>query len=505
MSEPQMSDGKRLAQLLAGQRPCVSILTFEEAEALRVVHAAASQLGRGVMEWSVTRGIHDMGPGGAGTGGATVSDTDHPAAALFFLSTMARSNVMVVMLDLLPHLKEERTMRALREAIAAFEKTGSQMVLIDAATELPAVLRSFAAPFDLTLPSEDELTEIVRDVVRGPGVVSPINVKLTKKDLETIIRNLRGLNRRQAAQVVRDAVCIDRTLDIKDVNEMLAEKRQLVSGEGLLEYVQSPVSLDEIGGLRRLKFWLEQRKASLCDEAEKFGIEPPRGVLMLGVQGAGKSLSAKAVATAWQRPLLRMDVGALYDKYIGETERRLREAFRQAEQMAPIILWIDEIEKAFASAAAQSADGGLSKRMFGALLTWMQDRKEPVFIVATANDIEALPPELLRKGRFDEIFFIDLPDADARRMIFEIHLKKRKRDPKQFDLERLATASDGYSGAEIEQAVLAALHEAYATHTELTTETIVTAMQNSPPLSVVMRERVNGLRQWAKDRCVPAD
>jgi len=196
--------------------------------------------------------------------------------------------------------------------------------------------------------------------------------------------------------------------------------------------VEAPVDLDQIGGLRRLKFWLEQRRESLSDEAIKFGLEPPRGVLMLGVQGAGKSLAAKAVATAWQRPLLRMDVGALYDKYIGESERRLREALRQAEQMAPIVLWIDEIEKAFASAASQSSDGGLSKRMFGTLLTWMQERTAPVFLIATANDIEALPPELLRKGRFDEIFFVDLPDLDARRAIFQIHLNRRKHDAKQF-------------------------------------------------------------------------
>jgi len=223
------------------------------------------------------------------------------------------------------------------------------------------------------------------------------------------------------------------------------------------------------------------------------------------VQGAGKSLAAKAVATAWQRPLLRMDVGNLYDKYIGETERRLREALRQAEQMAPIVLWIDEIEKAFASAAAQSSDGGLSKRMFGALLTWMQEHRAPVFLIATANDIEALPPELLRKGRFDEIFFVDLPDLDARAQIFAIHLKKRKRDPKQFDVALLAQESEGFSGAEIEQSVISALHDAFAAKQELKTEHILNALKNSPPLSVTMSEKVAELREWAQGRCVPAD
>jgi SpoVK/Ycf46/Vps4 family AAA+-type ATPase len=263
--------------------------------------------------------------------------------------------------------------------------------------------------------------------------------------------------------------------------------------------------MDEIGGMRRLKFWLEQREESLSDEAAKFGIEPPRGVLMLGVQGSGKSLAAKAVATAWHRPLLRLDVGALYDKFIGESERRLREAFRQAEMMSPIILWIDEIEKAFASAASQSADGGLSKRMFGALLTWMQEHTTPVFIVATANDIDALPPELLRKGRFDEIFFVDLPDAEARRMIFSIHLKKRGRDPKKFDLDKLSAAAEGYSGAEIEQALLSAMQSAFSSRADVTSEAICDALANSPPLSKVMAERIGALRLWADGRCVPAD
>jgi SpoVK/Ycf46/Vps4 family AAA+-type ATPase len=247
------------------------------------------------------------------------------------------------------------------------------------------------------------------------------------------------------------------------------------------------------------------RQDALTDDASAYGLAAPRGVLMLGVQGAGKSLAAKAIATAWKRPLLRMDVGALYDKYIGESERRLRDALDQAEAMAPIVLWIDEIEKAFASAAAQSSDGGLSKRMFGCLLTWMQEHQAPVFLVATANDIEALPPELLRKGRFDEIFFVDLPTREARQAILRIHLKKRKRDPKPFDLNALADACDGYSGAEIEAAIISGMHQAYAAKVELSTAHIVAALKESPPLSVTMREKVDTLREWAVGRCVPAE
>jgi SpoVK/Ycf46/Vps4 family AAA+-type ATPase len=254
-----------------------------------------------------------------------------------------------------------------------------------------------------------------------------------------------------------------------------------------------------------LKTWLSQRQCGFSKEAAAFGLSAPKGVLMLGVQGAGKSLAAKAVATAWQMPLMRMDVGALYDKYIGESEKRLRETLRQAEAMAPIVLWIDEIEKAFASAASRSNDGGLSQRMFGTLLTWMQERRGQVFTIATANDIEALPPELLRKGRFDEIFFVDLPTPEARIQILSIHLKKRSRDPAKFDLAAMSAAAEGYSGAEIEQAILGGLHNAFTAKHELQTQHVIDALAISPPISVTMAERIAGLRLWARGRCVPAD
>ncbi len=279
----------------------------------------------------------------------------------------------------------------------------------------------------------------------------------------------------------------------------------MIQRGGLIEYIQTPLDLSEIGGMRRLKKWLEERKDAFTSKAEDFGLKAPKGVLMLGVQGAGKSLCAKAIATAWHQPLLRMDPSVLYASYIGESERNLRDALRQIEAMSPVILWIDEIEKGFASAASQSTDGGLSKRMFGTLLTWMQEHEAPVFVIATANDIEALPPELLRKGRFDEIFFVDLPTENVRKEIFAIHLKKRGRDPGQFDLDALAKTSEGYSGSEIEQAVISALHGAYANETDLDTNRLLSALRTSPPLSVTMAECVQCLRAWAEGRCVPAD
>jgi len=497
-----MTDTERFAQLLDARNACVSIVTFEEQYALSVVRDVAMDRGINLRLWSVTTGLRD----GLVADAPATPDTDHPAAALFSLTKDPKlAQGIVVFLDLCGHLKDERTLRALREAVEARCACGDTIVLIDQNPELPPAVRAAAVSMELSFPDEKELEALVRSTLREINDRQRITVDLTRGHLTTILRNLRGLTRRQARQVITECVCDDRRFDEADINHILASKRQALGSDGLLEYVKAPVTLDEVGGLSKLKGWLCQRRDALSDEAVSFGIDAPRGVLMLGVQGAGKSLAAKAVATAWHRPLLRMDVGALYDKFIGESERKLRDALRQAEQMAPIVLWIDEIEKGFASAAAQSSDGGLSKRMFGTLLTWMQEHASPVFLIATANDIEALPPELLRKGRFDEIFFVDLPQPDARRAIFTIHLAKRRRDTSKFDLDALVKASEGFSGAEIEQAVIAGLHIAFAARTELTTQHLLDALTSSPPLSVTMREKIEWLREWSQGRCVPAD
>lgn len=494
-----MTDREQLETFLRACHPCISIVTHEEAHAMDVIRDVAAKLEKNVWVWSIIDGVHSD----ANIGGDPIKDTEHPAAALFYCMKNENQSICV-MHDLGEHLNDARTQRLCRDAIRRFGDDGGCLILLDPSDNLPDVISTYTTRLDISYPDEKELEEITVETLRRFHRKSPIEVELTKHQLKTIIRNLRGLHRRQAKRVIIDAITDDDRFDAEDINNILANKRKMLQKGGLLEYVEAPTDLSEIGGLVYLKRWLDHRRDALSDEAKSFGLERPRGVLMLGVQGAGKSLCAKAIATAWQRPLLRMDVGALYDKYIGESERRLRDALRQAEMMAPMILWIDEIEKAFASAAARSTDGGLSKRMFGTLLTWMQEHHEPVFLVATANDIEALPPELLRKGRFDEIFFVDLPNRDVRKQIFEIHLKKRNRDPQKFDLDRLAQASEGFSGAEIEQTVLAGMHDAFAEKKKMTTEDILSAIQASPPLSVTMSEKVHALKQWAQNRCVPA-
>ncbi|USN99688.1 MAG: AAA family ATPase [Phycisphaeraceae bacterium] len=493
------TDQERLARLLRARHPAISIVTHEEREARRLVEESARGIGAHLWTWSLIEGVRD----GLRPDSRPIDDTTNPAAGFYWLSSQDLPTMMLLF-DAGAHAGDPHAMRSLRGLIARAAEIGGHVVLIDPTASLPLVVRDHATPFELSLPDDERIEAIIKDELKSLHRAKPIVVDLRAKTYRMIVKNLRGLAARQIAQVVRDVVAEDRVFDDTDLNDILAEKRRMVSAEGTLEYIQSPASLDDVGGLVHLKAWLAQRENAFDDEAAKFGLKPPRGVLMLGVQGAGKSLCAKAIATAWGRPLLRLDPGSLYDRYVGESEARLRKALDQAELMAPIVLWIDEIEKGFASAASQSTDGGLSQRMFGTLLTWMQDHEEPVFTVATANNIDALPPELLRKGRFDEIFFVDLPGHEAREKIFEIHLRKRHRDPMKFDLPALAEAAEGFSGAEIEQAVISAMHEAFTAHAEPTTESIVACLENSPPLSVTMAEKVAMLRAWAKNRCVPA-
>lgn len=506
-----MQDASRLISLLKAGHRCVRIVTHEEPEALDIVADAASALGRPLKVWSAVQGLRDW------PGVELDSAPDGPRSVLRRISAEARRGdldcTIYAMLDLGDHLHEPETLRALREALLTGPAIGSngagiggQLILIDHAARVPAAVEHHSVRFELSYPDEEELEALLRKTVQQEHRFEPIEVNINKREVARIVANLRGLSRRQATQIVREALTDDRKLDASDIPRMIASKRTLVGSGELLEFVEAPTSMDEIGGMNRLKKWLADRSASFSKEATQYGLTPPRGVLLLGVQGAGKSLCAKAVATAWTRPLLRLDPGVLYDRYVGESERRLREALRQVEAMAPAVLWIDEIEKALGSASGSTAsDGGLSRRMFATMLTWMQEHRAPVFLVATANAIDELPPELMRKGRFDEIFFVDLPSEEARRAIINVHLNKRGRNVAKYDVPRLVKASDGFSGAEIEQAIVACLHESFASRKEPSTEAIEAIMRTSPPLSVTMRERIDSLRAWASGRCVPAE
>ena len=496
-----MDDARELLSLLRAGHPIISITTHDEDDARRVVEQALAEYQPPrVYQWSALSGITE----GLISNPRPVAETENAGAALFWASRLPDPFVLVSF-DLLDHMEDPLILRGFRELRATLGRTGSTLVMIDHKSDMPDAVRAHATPMQLDLPKDEQVEAIIRETLQTVHRTSPLEINLTRGEFRMMVKNLAGLRPSQIRQIVRDVVCDDAMLDASDLNTVLARKRQMVSGGGVLDSVESPASLDDVGGLNNLKAWLAVRERSFEPDAVEFGIKPPRGVLLLGVQGAGKSLCAKAIATAWQRPLLRLDAGKLYDKFVGESERNLRSALTQAEAMAPVVLWIDEIEKAFASAGQNSNDGGLSQRMFGQLLTWMNDHDQPVFLVATANNINALPPELLRKGRFDEIFFVDLPKDDARRLILAIHLRKRGRKPEQFDIARLAAETEGYSGAELEQGVVSALHTAFNERREPTTDDISAALAASPPLSVTMREGVERLRAWARGRCVPAD
>ncbi len=495
----------RLRNLFAARRACVRIVTHDEPDARDAAMQAAMALELEPWTWSATRGLR-IGH----VAGDPVPDTVKAAGALHYALLHAADKVLLITLDLADHLTDPIACRALRELIEAFDHrlgapNRAHIAMIDHREDVPGPIGAASTLIRPTLPDDDEIELILKRTLRDMHREAPIDAQVAPAVFRAAVENLRGLSRRQIRNLVAEAVAIDRVFSAEDLDVIVRGKRELLAGLGVLSPVETPASLDDIGGLARLKKWVRARERSFTPFASDSGITPPRGALLLGVQGSGKSLAAKAIAAAWKRPLLRLDPGALYDRYVGESERRLREALLQAEAMAPAVLWIDEIEKGFASAASRSVDGGLSQRMFGALLTWMQEHRASVFIVATANDIDALPPELLRKGRFDEIFFVDLPTAEARRRIFEIHLRKRRQVPSRFDLDALVAATDGYSGAEIEQGILAAMQEAFAIGDTLDTPRLLSQLGASPPLSVQQHERVSAFRAWARSRYAPAD
>jgi SpoVK/Ycf46/Vps4 family AAA+-type ATPase len=492
----------RLKLLIQSGNPLLAIQTTDEERAVNLVRGVADELAFPVFEWSMTRGLctrDERGHESSVAAGAKV------AVALEYIEKSVQSAVYVFK-DVGPHCKDALVHRKIRDLIDQCMQQSSTMIFIDALA-LPEEIRRFTVRYELTWPSADDLEDVVRKTFKKirDRTVATVTASITKRDMEQIVQTLRGLTCREAEVVIGSAIYDDYALSGDDLSHIIEAKRTLLGSAGCLEAIAADFEPDDIGGLENLKTWLRQRRGGFTRDAREFGLESPRGVLMLGVPGCGKSLCAKVVAADWKMPLLRLDPGVLYQKFIGESESQLRQALSQAEAMAPAILWIDEIEKAFASASAASADGGLSKRMFGTLLSWMQDHRHPIFIVATANDISALPPELMRKGRFDEVFFIDLPDREARARILEIHLRRRNRDPDGFDLDKLGEAAEGFTGSELEQAVVSGLFKAFTERKELDNEHVLTEIAKTRPLSTLMAEDIAHLRGWAEGRCVPAD
>lgn len=488
---------KDLKLLVQSRHPIVAIASFEEERVVTLVERVAAELSIPGFVWKATSGLARFGTEQA------IYETQPPLKALQAVASM-RGDGIYLMLDLHRHLEDATIVRTLRDIASGFGRKGSSLMLCSPEIALPAELEKSVVPFRLELPDLRDLGILVGRALRDLAMVHAIRLSLDRKDVRRVAEALRGLTLLEAERVLTRVVMEDLSLSASDVPRILSLKKDLIARDGVLEYYPQEESVQRIGGLDNLKKWLRRRAAAFAAEAGEHGLEPPKGLLLLGVQGCGKSLCAKAVAAEWGLALLRLDPGRLYDKYVGESEKNLRRALATAEAMAPCVLWIDEVEKGFAAEGGDT-DGGLSRRLLGTFLSWLQDRRAPVFVMATANDIERVPPELFRKGRFDETFFVDLPDAGSRRQIFSIHLARRKQDPAKFDLGRLAGVTDGWSGAEIEQVIVAALYAAFAEKKPLASATLLSEISASVPLSRTCREKIEALRVWARGRAVPAD
>jgi len=490
------SDSARdLEVLIRSRYPVVAVDTLEEDRLVELLGRVARRLDVPLYTWSRTQGLVREGKEQA------TYDTADPFKMLAHLEAAAAPGV-VLLADFHPYLEDPLLVRKLREALPAFTSDRRALVLSGHGVRLPPEIGKQGVPYRLSLPDLEEIQAELRKVVRTAAREDQVRIEVREEEADAMARELQGLTRDEIRRTLRRAMVEDGRLTRADIELIRAAKRESLGQTGLLEFIPT-AEVEPIGGMGALRSWLDKRRNALGDEARQFGLEPPRGVLLMGVQGCGKSLMARNVAAEWGLPLVRLDPGALYDKYVGETERNLRQALDTADAMSPAVLWIDEIEKGFARDGGE-ADGGVSGRLLGTFLTWLQERQSRVFVVATANDVDRLPPELLRKGRFDEIFFVDLPEAAERRDILALHLARRDRDPERFDLDQLATAAEGFSGSELEQAVVAGLYTAFAEETDLDHETLVAEIETAVPLSVTLAERVETLRLWARGRAVPA-
>ncbi len=408
-----------------------------------------------------------------------------------------------VLLDFHPFLDDPVHVRLLKDICIRSAEINRQIVLISHTVKIPQELESFCARFDMALPSESDRATIVKQAANEYAKDNPgARVKVDPKAHELFLQNLAGLTWADTERLARNAIYQDGAITHSDLPDVMQAKYELLNRGGALQFEYDTARFKDVGGLTRLKAWLQQRRPVFRGDESAAHLDVPKGILLLGVQGCGKSLAAKATAGIFGVPLLRLDFGTIYDKYHGETERKLRESLKTADVMSPCVLWIDEIEKGI---AGRGGETGTTQRVLGTFLTWMAERRSKVFVVATANDISTLPPELVRKGRFDEIFFVDLPADNVRTSIFAIHLANRDQSLKNFDLNRLTTATDGFSGAEIEQAIVSSLYAAHAQNEPLATDHILAEIKQTRPLSVVMSERIAAMRDWAAGRTVACD
>lgn len=509
--------GQTLAVLLKARFPLLYVESYEEHRVQREIEAAVGQGGllstaRPVFTWSLSRGL--VGPDGKADGRTT------DALRAIEAAQNHQEPAVFVFHDLHAHLgdahrpAEPAIVRRLRDVAREFQQGAvpRSLIIVAPVLRIPHELEKDIYLLDFALPGESELRSILDDIIATNSGSDRIVIDLTEQDKDRLVKAALGLTESETEGAFARAMAQDGRLDASDVNVVVEEKRQTVRKSGVLEFVTADLDLESVGGLENLKAWLGRRNSSWLAEAKEYGVPSPKGVLITGVPGCGKSLTAKAVASAWGLPLLRLDLGKVFAGLVGGSEQNIRSAIRSAEATAPAVLWIDEIEKGFAGVTGGSGDSGTSSRVFGTFLTWMQEKTSPVFVIATANNVQALPPEFLRKGRFDEIFFVDLPNKRERAEIWTLQMKKHlSRAPVHAafaaDVELVTELVDktlGFSGAEIEQAVISALMDAFAQRRTIAGQDFIEAVARTVPLSVTQSESVGAIREWASARAVSA-
>jgi ATP-dependent 26S proteasome regulatory subunit len=489
----------QLSLMIRARYGMLYIVGLEEEPMENVITKVANQLStpRQVLLWDIVRGWSDNGS----AKGSVISALDRVQKA-----SDKEAYTIFVLRDLHPILKAPYTdknapvVRELRNLTRELKQTFKTLILTSPTLELPDELRDEVTVIDFPLPNTQEILSLISQIVQ------PENLKITGLALEQLVKACQGLSRARIRRVLGKALAAKQQVNDSDIDGVLEEKRQAIRQTGILEFLPSQASLKNVGGLQNLKQWVKMRQDAFTEEARRFGIPNPKGVLLVGIQGTGKSLSAKTIAHEWRLPLLRLDSGRLFGGIVGESESRVRQMIQLVEAIAPCVLWIDEIDKAFGNINSGSdGDSGTSRRVFGTLITWMQEKTSPVFMVATANNVRILPAELLRKGRFDEIFFLNLPTELERAEIFKVHLQKlRPNKWRDFDMGLLARCAKEFSGAEIEQVIIDGLYRAFGSvvnkqRRDLITEDILRAIEETVPLAAISRDQIQDLKRWAAE------
>lgn len=520
---------RELDVLIRARYPILYIVSWEEPRVMRTLRQIAGQHEKEIFTWSITEGWTTadgrtplrLSTTGSGSGrpsltpprkarSATV-EIDQALEALDLVDQWGEDGTrrdsrgtLFILKDFDPFINAPSVERRLRDlAMKLPYSSYKTIIIISPVMKVPSHLEKDVTVVDYELPGYRDLEAILDRIIGSVAKGREDLVKLDEEGKESFVKAALGLTSSEAENVFAKALVMDGKLERLDVDVVLSEKKQVVRKSGTLEYYESDARFGDIGGLSALKDWLRKRRSSFTEKARAFGLPEPRGCLLIGVQGCGKSLAAKAVGALWELPLLRFDIGSVFGRYVGESEQNMRKALAVAEAVAPCVLWIDELEKGF-SGMSGGEDSGTSARVLSYFLTWLQEKKKPVFVIATANDVTKLPPELLRKGRLDEIFFIDLPSRKERREIFEIHLRTRNRQPESFELDRLIEAAQGFSGSEIEQAIISALFDAFDQERDITTDDVKSAIEVTVPISRTMDHKIRELREWADERARPA-